>query len=219
MLKLCIFDMDGTVVNSLTSIAYFSNRTLEQHGFLPYPEEDYKQMVGNGAAKLVERMVKGRNGTAEQQQAVYHDYVAAYDADPMYLAAPYDGILDMLRALRDRGVAIAILSNKPHTTTRSIAKQLFGPLVDACVGGRSDLPLKPAPDAVFQLMQLFGVSADECLYIGDTGTDMQTAENAGLFSVGVTWGFRDEAELRAAHAHAIIHTPQELLQVADTYVL
>lgn len=217
MLKLCIFDMDGTVVNSLTSIAYFANRTLEQHGFSPYPEEDYKIMVGNGAAKLVQRMVSRQNGTDAQTQAVYRDYVAAYDEDPLYLAAPYDGILDLLRALRARGVAVAILSNKPHDTTRSISDALFGSLVDACVGGRSDVPLKPAPNAVFQLMQLFGVSAEECLYIGDTGTDMQTAKNAGLFSVGVTWGFRTEDELRKAHANAIIHAPHELLSVADTY--
>lgn len=214
MIKLCIFDMDGTIVNSLGSISWFANQSLIRHGLPPFPQEAYKQMVGNGAAKLVQRMIRGCGGTEEQYHSVLQDYNSTYDADPLYLAAPYDGIPEMLKQLRSMGSAIAVLSNKPHSTTCSIAQALFGDQIDACLGGRADVPLKPAPDGVFELLRQFNVTPDECLYIGDTGTDMQTAENAGLFSVGVTWGFRPESELRAANACAIISSPAELVEIA-----
>lgn len=217
MLKLCIFDMDGTVVDSLHSIAWFANQALEHHGLSPFPVEAYKTLVGNGAKVLVQRMVTEKNAL-EQFESVYREYVTSYDADPLHLAVAYEGVPEMLAELRRRGVAIAILSNKPNFATRSIAKAIFGDSIDACFGGRPDVPLKPSPDAVLQLLQLFGVSKEECLYIGDTGTDMQTAKNAGLFAVGVLWGFRGEDELRRNGADAIIAHPLQLLNVADTYV-
>lgn len=214
MLKLCIFDMDGTTVNSIRSIAYFANQTLVRNGFAPYPEEAYKTMVGNGAAKLVRRMIDGRGGSEAQYRAVLAEYNLTYDSNPLFLAAPYDGIPEVLDALRARGAAVAILSNKPHSTACQIADKLFGDRVDACMGGRDGVPLKPAPDAVIELMKQFDAAPSECLYIGDTATDMQTAANAGIFSIGAEWGFRSAAELRDAGAGELAAKPSDVLAIA-----
>lgn len=214
MLKLCIFDMDGTAVNSLRSIAYFANQTLVRNGFAPYPDDAYKTMVGNGAAKLVRRMIDGRGGNDAQYRAVLAEYNLTYDSNPLFRAAAYDGIVDVMDALRTKGVAIAILSNKPHTTTCQIAQGLFGDRVDACFGGRDGVPLKPAPDAVNALMAQFDASPAECLYIGDTATDMETAANAGVFSIGAEWGFRSVDELKNAGAGALAAQPSDILAIA-----
>lgn len=214
MLKLCIFDMDGTTVDSLRSIAYFANQTLVRNGFAPYPEEAYKTMVGNGAAKLVRRMIDGRGGNDAQYRAVLAEYNLTYDSNPLFRATAFGGITDVMDALRAKGVAIAILSNKPHTTTCKIARALFGGRVDVCMGGRDDMPLKPAPDAVNALMAQFGAAPSECLYIGDTGTDMETAANAGVASIGAEWGFRSAEELTNAGAGALAEKPMDILDIA-----
>ncbi len=215
MIRLCIFDMDGTIVDSLRSIAWFANETMRRHGLASFPVEDFKQMVGNGAAKLISRMLQRNGTTMEAHPAVLEEYVRTYNDDPLYLAVPYDGVPEMLDALRRRGISIAVLSNKPHPTTCAIAEALFGDAVDACLGARDDVPLKPAPDGVFELLTQFGVTPAECLYIGDTGTDMKTAVNAGIFAVGVSWGFRSVAELERDGADAVIHHPMELVDIAD----
>ncbi|MBQ9083011.1 MAG: HAD family hydrolase [Clostridia bacterium] len=215
MIRLCIFDMDGTIVNSLHSIAWFANETLRRHGFSPFPDEDYKQMVGNGAAKLMERLLERNGTTMDAHPAILPEYVRSYNDDPLYLAAPYDGVPEMLAALRLRGIRVAVLSNKPHPTTCAIADALFGDAVDACLGARDGVPLKPAPDGVFELLAQFGVSPAECLYIGDTGTDMKTAVRAGIFAVGVSWGFRSVEELEQNGADVVIHTPMALVDIAD----
>lgn len=215
MIRLCIFDMDGTIVDSLQSIAWFANQTLLRHGLSPFPVEDYKQMVGNGAALLIERALRRNGTTMDAHPDVLPEYVQSYDAEPLYLAAPYDGVPEMLAALRSMGCRLAVLSNKPHNTTCSIAKALFGDMLDACLGARDGVPLKPAPDGVFELLAQLNVAPEECLYIGDTGTDMKTAVNAGLYAVGVSWGFRDVRELVASGADVVIHHPMELVDIAE----
>ncbi len=214
MIRLCIFDMDGTIVNSLHSIAWFANQTLLRHGLSPFPDEEYKQMVGNGAAKLVERLLQRNGTTMAAHPDILPEYVRSYDNDPLHLAAPYDGVPEMLAALRSMGCRIAVLSNKPHNTTCSIAEALFGDAIDVCLGARDGVPLKPAPDGVFELLAQLHVAPEECLYIGDTGTDMKTAVNAGLYAVGVSWGFRDVRELVDSGADAVIHHPMELVELA-----
>ena len=140
-----------------------------------------------------------------------------YDKDFMYLTAPYDGIIDMLDAVKAQGIKTAVLSNKDHSTAKKVSDQLFADgLIDLCMGARHGVPLKPEPDAVFEIMEHFGVSKDECLYIGDTATDIKTAKNAGLYSIGVLWGFRDEAELKSAGADVIISDPMKIAEIAKT---
>ncbi len=217
MIKLCIFDMDGTLVNTIDTIAHFGNTALNKFGLDSIPTDEYKLMVGNGSDVLVQRMLKKHGKTMEEYKELHPYYVNIYDKDFMYLTAPYDGIIDMLKAVKEQGIKTAVLSNKDHSTAQKVSDELFEEgLIDICMGARAGVPLKPEPDAVFEIIEHFGVSKSECLYIGDTATDIKTAKNAGLYSIGVLWGFRDEAELKSAQADVIISNPIEIAEIAKS---
>ena len=218
MLKLCIFDMDGTLVDTISSIAYFANRALNMYGLPSIEENHYKIMVGNGARVLCERMIERVGGSKEQLEKVYPEYNESYDNDFLYLTKPYDGCIEMLGALKEMGVKTAILSNKPDSTAKKVSDALFeGGLIDVCYGGRDGIALKPDPAGVFEILKEFGVEKDEVLYIGDTATDIKTAKNAGLTNIGVLWGFRDRAELEGAGADYIISHPREIVPIAQNF--
>lgn len=212
MVKLCIFDMDGTLVNTIDTIAHFANTALNKFGYESIPTNDYKLMVGNGSDVLIQRMLKKLGANTESYKEIHSYYVDIYDKDFMYLTAPYDGIIDMLKGLKAKGIMTAVLSNKDDSTAKKVAAELFEEgLIDLCLGARAGVALKPEPQAVFEIMEHFGVSAEECLYIGDTATDIKTAKNAGLYSIGVLWGFRDEEELRTAGADVIISDAMKIV--------
>lgn len=214
MIKLCIFDMDGTVVNTINTIAYFANGAMQKYGLPSIPTDKYKILVGNGAKILVERMLKEVGAADENFADVFEYYNTTYDNDFMYLTEPYDGIINMLNELKTAGIKTAILSNKPDVTAKKVSDSLFGnELIDLCYGAREGKALKPDPESVIEIINLFGVKKEECLYIGDTATDIKTAKNAGLFSVGVLWGFRDEKELREAGSDVIISDPQKIVDM------
>lgn len=216
MIKACIFDMDGTVSDTINSIAYFGNNALEKYGLKGHSTDDYKIMVGNGASILVRRMVE-RNGCTDEEiyQKVLTEYNTTYDNDFLYLTVPYDGILELLDELRARGILTAVLSNKPHSTTLKVADALFGDRFDVVFGQREGKPIKPDPTVLKEIMADWGVAPEECLYFGDTGTDMQTGKGGGCFTIGVLWGFRSEQELRENGADAIIGKPDEALQYLE----
>ncbi len=215
MIKLCIFDMDGTLVNTINTIAHFGNTALNKFGLESIPADDYKLMVGNGSDVLVQRMLAKHGKTMEEYKELHPYYVSIYDNDFMYLTEPYDGIIDMLEAIKAQGIKTAVLSNKDHSTAKKVSDQLFeGGLIDLCMGARAGVPLKPEPDAVLEIIEHLGVAKEECLYIGDTATDIKTAKNAGIYSIGVLWGFRDEAELKAAEADIIISNPMDIVEIA-----
>ncbi len=217
MLKLCIFDMDGTLVDTISSIAYFANRALNMYGLPAIEKNHYKIMVGNGARVLCERMIERVGGSKEQFEKVYPEYNESYDNDFLYLTKAYDGTIEMLRALKEMGVKTAILSNKPDSTAKKVSDALFeNGLIDVCYGGRDGIALKPDPAGVFEILREFGASKDEVLYIGDTATDIKTAKNAELTSIGVLWGFRDKAELESAGADYIISHPSEIVPIAQS---
>lgn len=215
MIKAVIFDMDGTVADTLRSIAGFGNAALAAHGFSTLETELYRQLVGNGADVLIRRMLlsTGLPHTEETVQAVRKTYDALYEADPTKLVTPYPGIPDMLKTLRAAGIRTAILSNKPDNMTCFIADALFPGLFDIVHGQRSGIPKKPDPTAVRMLCDELGVTPDECLYVGDSGVDMQTGHNGGIVSVGVTWGFRGADELRENGADHLIDTAEALLSL------
>ena len=216
MIKACIFDMDGTTVNTLDSIAYYANAALRKFNLAPIETERYKLLVGNGARKLTERMIKESGGDMALHEPLLEYYNKTYDDGFLYLARPYDGICELLKSLKERGIKTAILSNKPNPTTVKIADSLFGSdLIDLCFGGRDGVPLKPDPTAVFEITEKLGVEPGECLYIGDTATDIETGKNSGIFSIGVLWGFRGRAELEKAGADAIVSSPNEILLLAE----
>lgn len=214
MIKACIFDLDGTLTNTLPTISYYGNAALAKNGFAPFDEERYKYFIGNGAKTLVERMLTaGGNMSEENLARVFGDYNSAYNEAPLYQTAVYDGILPLLHAIKERGVLTAVLSNKPDFATRSVVEHFFPSLFSVAHGGREGVPLKPAPEGALLLMHELGVkNPADVLYVGDTSVDMDTGKAAGFFTVGVLWGFRTEDELRAHKADAIVSRPNEILQ-------
>lgn len=212
--KAYIFDLDGTLVDTLKSIAYFGNSALEQFGFPPIEADRYRELVGKGAKRLVHDMLKeSGNDKEENFHRVYPLYHDSYDQNPLHLAAPYRGIPELLEELKRRGIKLAILSNKPHSATEQIATALFGAgCFDLIYGQREGVPLKPDPTAVHAILAELSVAPDEAVYVGDTATDMKTGKNAGLCTVGVLWGFREEPELRAEAPQGLVSRAEELLR-------
>ena len=217
MIKLCIFDLDGTVLDTVTTIAYYGNYALSKNGIEPIDVEEYKYFAGNGAVNLIKRALRFRNAlTDEVFQKVFDDYNTAYNADTSYLTTPFDGIQETLNAIKAQGIKMAILSNKPHFATCGVITSLFGEGFFDCVyGQREDVPIKPDPTAVYQIMAECNAKPEECLYIGDTGTDMKTGKNAQLRTVGVLWGFRGKEELLENGADVIIEKTCQLLDCID----
>lgn len=213
MIKLCIFDLDGTVLDTVHTIAYYGNYALSKHGIEPIAVKEYNYFAGNGAVNLIKRALRFRDAlTDETFEKVFADYNAAYNADTSYLTAPFEGIKETLDAIKAMGIKMAVLSNKPHFATCGVITSLFGEGYFDCVyGQRDDVPIKPDPTAVHAIMNELSVKADECLYIGDTGTDMKTGKNADLYTVGVLWGFRGKEELLENGADITIEKPSELL--------
>lgn len=210
--KAVIFDMDGTIADTLASIAGFGNAALAAHGYPTLQTELYRQLVGNGADVLIRRMLASTDmeHTEETIQAVRATYDMLYEADPTKLVTPYPGIPELLEKIRAAGVKTAVLSNKPDNMTCYIADALFPGLFDVVHGQRTGIPKKPDPSAVLMLCDELGVTPADCLYVGDSGVDMQTGSSAGIITVGVTWGFRGMEELKANGADHLADTAEEL---------
>ncbi len=214
MKKLCIFDLDGTLTNTITAIAHFGNTALASAGFAPIETEEYKRLVGDGRTVLIHRMLEHHNAdTPEMFDKVCAEYDRCYEADPMYKTGPYDGILELLSELKERGVKIAVCSNKPHNVVCDVVKIVFGDIFDAVKGISDGDKTKPEPDNALDIMRGMGCECSDCLFIGDTNVDIRTAKNAGMESVGVLWGFRDKAELSEAGADHIIDYPEQILDL------
>jgi len=216
-MKAVLFDLDGTLLNTIDTITYYCNKALTENGFNPIETDKYKLLVGDGAKKLVERALScSGEWTDKDFDAVYSLYNKLYDADTLYLTSPYAGVVDMLKALKNKGYKIAVLSNKPDFATVDVVNTVFGEgLFDLCRGAVEGVPLKPAPDAVFDIMKHLGISKDEAVFVGDTKVDIKTGKNAGLYSIGVLWGFRDYEELDTAGADVIIDNPEKIIEIAD----
>ena len=207
--------MDGTTVNTINSIAHFANKALNKFGLPSIETERYKLLVGNGAVTLVKRMIAETGGSAEQFEKVLNEYNTTYDNDFMYLTKPYEGITGLLESLKKSGIKTAIVSNKPDSTAKKVSDKLFGEkLIDVCFGAREGVPLKPDPAAVFEVMEILGAAPQECLYIGDTAVDMTTGKNAGIFTIGVLWGFRDRKEIESAGADIVTDNVNDILKTA-----
>ncbi|MCI6630217.1 MAG: HAD family hydrolase [Lachnospiraceae bacterium] len=212
-----IFDLDGTLSDSIISIAYCANRALEKYGLSPFVTDRYKYFVGDGAATLIHRCVENQEtDRSDLYEQVKAEYDRLFAVDCMYQVKPYPGIVELLQELKKRQIPIAVLSNKPHPNTLKVIHDLFGDDMFTIVQGQiPQIEKKPSPDGVLYIAEKLGIPAEQFLYVGDTNTDMQTGKNAGAFTVGVLWGFRDRKELEDNDADAIIETPMELLQYLD----
>ncbi len=216
-MRVCIFDLDGTLTDTLEAIAHFGNSALELNGFAQYETDRYRAFVGDGRRKLIERMLDAQGALTDRNYlAVCADYDKAYEADPMYKTDAYEGIRETLDALKRLGIRLAVCSNKPENVVMGVIERVFAPgTFDIVRGSRDGGAVKPDPAAALDIARRLGAPAGECLFAGDTNVDIFTAKNAGMRSVGVLWGFRGRAELEAAGADHIIGRPKELLKIAE----
>lgn len=219
MIKACIFDCDGTLLDTLVSIMYCANRALADFGFAQFEAEAYKKLVGDGARVLIERCLKKagdeRCGAFDEVFPRYREY---FKKDCMYQVKPYQGMEELLHTLKKKEIRLAVLSNKPHAETAKVIEDSFEKgMFDFVLGQKEEIRRKPAPDGALLIAKEFGVKPQECLYIGDTGTDMQTGNAAGMHSVGVLWGFRDQAELEQYHAEALAEHPRDIAEILTRF--
>lgn len=213
--KLCIFDLDGTLTNTITAIAHFGNTALAAIQLPPIETEKYKVLVGDGRTVLIHRMLRYYDvDTPENFDKVCREYDRCYEADPMYKTDAYEGIRELLQDLKRHNIKTAVCSNKPHNVVCDVVKTVFDDSFDAVKGIEDGDKTKPNPDNALKIMNSLGAKREECLFIGDTNVDIRTAVNAQIESIGVLWGFRDEQELREAGAMHIIHAPSEILNIA-----
>lgn len=213
-MKACIFDLDGTLTNTLESMTYSVNLTLEEMGLSKITKDQCRLFVGNGARVLMEKSLKAAGDTdASRIEEGMEIYGRIFDRNCTYHVIPYEGIPEMLKALKDKGIQLAVLSNKPDRQTVKVVKAIFGEeLFDYAQGQKEGIRRKPEPDGVWYLMEQMHVSKEECLYIGDSEVDAATGRNAGLKTIGVLWGFRDRKTLETAGADDLIDRPDELLK-------
>ena len=213
-MKACIFDLDGTLTNTLESMTYSVNLTLEEMGLSKITKDQCRLFVGNGARVLMEKSLKAAGDTdASRIEEGMEIYGRIFDRNCTYHVTPYEGIAEMLKALKDKGIQLAVLSNKPDRQTVKVVKAIFGEeLFDYAQGQKEGIRRKPEPDGVWYLMEQMHVSKEECLYIGDSEVDAATGRNAGLKTIGVLWGFRDRKTLETAGVDDLIDRPDELLQ-------
>ncbi len=215
MIKLCIFDLDGTTVDSLRSIAHFANETLIAFDLEPFPVDDYRHLAGGGARKLMTNLISARGADENILEDMVSDWLCRYEKEPFYLTKPYSGINEMLKNLKDIGVITAIVTNKSQRVANSIIEHSFGApgvLIDEAVSEHPGMVLKPAPDEILKLCEKYSVSPQNTMYIGDHGIDMQTGKNAGVTACGVTWGFHSESELIASGADIIANQPNDIFE-------
>ena len=210
--QLVIFDLDGTLLDTVADLANATNQALEQCGYPTHPVEAYYKFVGNGINKLFARALPSEASNEENVLRVRSLFVPYYNEHNADYSRPYPGVVELLHTLQEDGVKIAVASNKYHEATLKLVHHFFPDIrFTAIYGQREDVPIKPAPDIVYDILHDTGISTEQALYVGDSGVDMQTACNAGVESVGVTWGFRSEAELREHGAAHLVHEADAIL--------
>lgn len=214
MVKAVIFDLDGTLLDTLEDLANACNYALKSCGFKVHEVKDYTRFVGNGRYKLIERIVpdkyKEDKEVIDKVLGLFDEY---YEKHMVDMTKPYDGIIKMIEELKAKNIKIAVVSNKPHEFAVEVVRRYFGDTFEITYGQRPNHPTKPDPKTVYEVIELLNVEKNECIYVGDSDVDVNTAKNAGVKSVGVSWGFRGEGELREAGAEYIIKNPIEIIEL------
>lgn len=212
MKKAVIFDLDGTLLDTLEDLQNALNYALTAHGYPENSTEEVRKKVGDGLAKLVERAVPQGTGEAEQA-AVLEIFKPYYAAHCREKTRPYRGVLELLAQLKAKGVKTAIVSNKADEAVKTLSREFFGESMDFAVGEKEGVRRKPAPDTVLAALSALNVTAEDAAYVGDSEVDLATAENAQMDCVAVTWGFRDEEFLITKGAKTLAHNAEELKEL------
>lgn len=214
MIHCVIFDLDGTLLNTLDDLCDSTNYALKQFGYPERTLDEVRHFVGNGVKKLIERAIPDgiNNPDFEECLRVFKEH---YAANMYNKTAPYNGVPEMLKELRLKGIHTAVVSNKFDAAVKELCKKFFGDLVQVAIGENEEegIRKKPAPDSVFKAMNELRVSIEEVIYAGDSETDVQTAKNAEIDCIGCTWGFRPKEILEQEGARYIIDAPQEILKI------
>lgn len=220
MIKACLFDLDGTLLDTLQSLRYYVNKTMRDFGYDEITIEETKIFVGKGSKNLILRSLEksGMNGNLPENVNKYlqiHDkFMGDYNASPYYLTEPYDGITELIDVLFNRGLKLAVISNKPHDTTIQLVKSFFPNRFEIIEGQSERFPTKPDPTLGLDILSRLGVSSSEVAYFGDTDTDMKTGVNLGVsYNVGVLWGFRTKDELIQNGATHTVSHPSEVIDI------
>ena len=208
-IKAIIFDLDGTLLDTLQDLQTAVNYALEKHGMQERTIDEVRQFVGNGVRRLMELSVPEGEKNPEFE-AAFADFKAYYSEHNLDFTKPYDGIIAALKDLKEKGFRMAIVSNKLDVATESLRQHFFSDYIETAVGDSPERQRKPAPDGVFEAMRRLGVTKEECVYVGDSDVDFRTAQNAGLPCVSVLWGFRDRELLASLGATVFCETPEEL---------
>ena len=210
MYKAVIFDLDGTLLNTLTDLYNSVNHGLRAFGFPERTIDEVRRFIGNGVKKLMERSTP--EGTDEETNAKCLDAFRAHYLQHMAdNTAPYEGVNELIEKLGAEGIRTAVVSNKLHSAVVDLCRDYF-PAIEEAIGVSVEEERKPNPVNVLKVLSLFGITADECIYVGDSEVDVQTAHNAGVKCIGVTWGFRDEDELIENGADFIVYNTDEVLK-------
>ena len=214
MIKLAIFDLDGTLLDTIGDLAASCDAVMQMNGLPQHTTDEYRQMVGRGILRLVEAAIPEPLRSPEYVEKVRQDFVAYYLEHIDHYTRPYNGIPELVDALAERGVKVAVASNKFQAGTERLIRSFF-PDVEfvAVLGQRVGVSLKPDPQIDLEIIDAAGVEPSETLHIGDSGVDMQTAKAAGVRAVGVTWGFRSRDELVESGADVIVDSPKQILDL------
>lgn len=209
--KLVIFDLDGTLINSLEDLADAANQCLKQEGYAPHPLERFPYFVGDGVHMLLVRALTGQTGDLEREalrlRPIFDQYYSRHSADK---TQPYPGIREMLDKLRQSGVRLAVASNKPDEFARELTDRFFNGIFDHVQGQTPQVPKKPDPGIIQAILHNLGVNPEDTVLAGDSNVDIFTAKNAGISSIGCLWGFRGREELQQAGAEALAAGPEEI---------
>lgn len=213
-LKLVIFDLDGTLIDTVADLSDAVNAALSVFGFPIRSYEEVVSFVGNGTLKLIERALPDdKHDDKELASAVHEAFTNHYSGHYADKSAVYDGIPEVLSSLKSRGIKLAVLSNKPDRFTKALIGMFFPNVFDTVLGSGENTPRKPDPTGELGIIRSFGLMLDECLHVGDSDTDIKTAHNAGVKAVGCTWGFRPKSTLEEAGADWIADKPEDMIKI------
>ncbi len=210
--KAVIFDLDGTLLDTLEDLADSVNHVLKEAGYPPRTLEEVRAFVGNGIRKLIERSVP-ENTAIEDIDNIHKNFIAYYGEHCMEKTKPYDGIMEMLSTLQDAGCKIAVVSNKADYAVQILCDKYFNHIFDGALGEQTGTPKKPAPDAVYKVLDALHISPCDAVYIGDSDVDILTARNSNMDEIIVDWGFRDREYLKEQGAKVLISNPTELINL------
>lgn len=213
MIKAVLFDLDGTLVKSLDDLANAVNFSLSKYGFPIHETEKYKIFAGDGIPKMIERALPPENRDAKTHKKVLQCFFERYAEHCSDTSVAYDGVKELVSALKEKGIKVAVVTNKEQSLAKKVVFDIYGDVFDIVCGTGEGIPKKPDPTSTLLVMQNLSVTPQECIFIGDSGVDVLTGRSSGAVSVGVLWGYREKQEFIDSNAEYIISAPYELLGI------